>query len=274
MLKKRLVSLVVAALAVFGLAAVMVSQASAATVENKTKARALIAIYGNPGSNEEKTPVGGGLGRNFGFGENMLFEACEKCTTAVGTNLSFEFETTKAVAKESYIAGTLMSNKTGENNPVSFAIQFADFQDSEVTGVGAVASYADTFDRPWIAEICGNEEGTKCKPTPQKEILGEAKGLTKIENVSINLGPGFVVQGTVWALWGNGKPPCLTLTTPPAFKETEFDTLYVTQTTTGFPAVGTRLKAIAGKACLISANNDWYSAGTEKEENEIVIKKT
>lgn len=91
------------------------------------------AIYGSPGTNKLAIPVGGGLGRNFGFGENMLFEASTE--KKIGKNFEItlgekEKEKEKSTSEDVYIGGTLQSNKTGENNPLGFAIQFADFQDS------------------------------------------------------------------------------------------------------------------------------------------------
>jgi hypothetical protein len=276
-------SVLIAALAVCACAALAVGSASAATIEKtvgvtKTPFQ---AIYGNPPAG---TPVGGGLGRNFGFGENMLFRA----GNGVGVKLAIELSGgTKARARDSFIGGTLMSNKTPENQPLSFSIQFVDFQLSIVTIAGPTeletASYADTSDRPWISEICSDETGTVC--TPDVQVPGGATGLVKIENVSFNLGGGAtptIVQGTVWGNWKSGKAgeaPCITLKKPPAPAAVEADTLYVTQATTGVSAVGEKLKEITGKACLISANNDWYKVGliegeaAKAEEPAIVIKK-
>ena len=257
-------SILLAALAVCAFAAITAGQASAATIEDE--ATALLAIYGNPGSNGAAVPVGGGLGRNFGFGKNMLFQA----GNGVGTALDITLNGVVAEAKESYIGGTLMSNKTGENNPLSFAIQFADFQDNFVGGA-ATPSYADTFDRPWIAEICPPAD----KACRVEAVVKESPPTVLIEDVSFNFGPGTVVQGDVWAEWENGKEkvaPCIKIVLPPA-EAGSSETLAVTQTAnaTTFP-LGTKISAVSGKACLISANNDWYHVGTEVKEPEIKIK--
>jgi hypothetical protein len=57
--------------------ALVVAQASAATIEAPPKP--FVAIYGSPAATTENAvkemAIGGGLGRNFGFGENMLFKA-------------------------------------------------------------------------------------------------------------------------------------------------------------------------------------------------------
>jgi hypothetical protein len=250
----------VAALAV-GLAGA--GQASAAMLEQG--AVGLLAIYGTPGSNGNTLPVGGGLGRNFGFGPNFMFRA--STTNKPGKNFKIKIGSLTAEARDSFIGGTWMSNKTGGNNPLSFTVQFVDLQDSVVEGVGAVPAFADTSDRPWIAEIC-SPEAALCRVDPR--IAANERGDVKIENVSINLSPGFVVQGTMWGKWKNGAPPCITLNLPPAEQVTA-DTLYVTQTKETFPAVGSKLEEISGEACLISANNYWYSVGTEKAETEIKI---
>jgi hypothetical protein len=270
----------VAALAVCAYAALPVGSASAATIEKtvgvtKTPFQ---AIYGNPPAG---TPVGGGLGRNFGFGENMLFQA----GNGVGVKLAMELDNgTQWRARDSFIGGTLMSNKTPENDPLSFSIQFVDLQLS-ILRVGTteieIPWYADTSDRPWIAEICSVEATANC--TPDVRVAAGNTGLVKIENVSFNLGGGAtptVVQGTVWGNWANGaleKAPCITLKKPPA--AVEADKLFVTQATAGVSVVGEQLKEISGKACLISANNDWYRVGLiegealKAEEPAIVIKK-
>jgi hypothetical protein len=263
-------SVVLAALAVCALGALTVGSASAATMEDE--ATAMLAIYGNPGTNGAGVPVGGGLGRNFGFGKNMLFQACEGCThvPATGKNLKIELPGPfVAEAKDSYIGGRLMSNKTGVNNPVSFKIEFADFQDNSIVGVGAVPSYADTSDRPWIAEICSPAAAAKaCKVDAQFEGPCAAAGLTgcvKIDDVAFDLN-GVVVQGPVWGRWKNGAAgvcPTITLETPAAGTPT----LAVTQTSAGGPAVGALAAKVEGEVCLISANNDWYNvkAGEVKE---------
>jgi len=245
-------AVVLAALAAFAFAAVTAGVASAAILGQPANTP-FLAIYGNPGSNGATLPVGGGLGRNFGFGENMLFES---------TKAKFEIGKVKAESKEAFVGSTLMSNKTGVNNPVSVTVQFADFQDSEVIGVGLVPTYADTSDRPWITEICPIETGTLCRVDP--EIKPNNLGEVKIEDVSLNLGPGFVVQGTVWGTFKNGtETECasISLNLPPKeiTEKSPDETLWVTQTKEGFPAVGEKLEAIEGKFCLISANNDWYT---------------
>jgi hypothetical protein len=264
-------SILLAALAVCGLAAAFVSQASAATIEDE--ATPLLAIYGNPGSNGAAIPVGGGLGRNYGFGKNMLFQAGNGLGTALSIVLAVgETEVAKSEAKETYLGGTLMSNKTGENNPLSFTIQFVDFQDNSITAEGKttkVASYSDTSDRPWITEICSPAALIeKCKTDAQfTEPI--KKGGVKIEDVSFNIGPGTVVQGTAWGEWINGAAkvaPCIKLTTPAA----GVPTLVETQGA----AVGAKAKTVTGEACLISANNDWYKVGTELQEPAITIANT
>jgi len=248
-------------------------------MENKTTASALLAIYGNPperGAAGE--PIGSGWGRNFGFGENMLFEACNTVTTGVcarkvGTNLDLQVGGVLFEAGDTYLGGTLMSNKTPPIEwkklkhpaPLSFAIQFVDFQDS-VAGGAAMPAYADTFDRPWIMEMCGEEliETRACVLDPRGEgVVGSH--LVEIQDVSFNVGPGIVVQGTAWGVWTNGTkttPPCIELTKPPA--GFALDTLYETQGSD----IGGAAEAFSGKACLISANNDYY--GTH--EDEIVLK--
>lgn len=249
--------------------AALAGQASAATLGQPANL-SFLAIYGNPPAT---SPVGSGLGRNFGFGENMLFQA----GNGVGAKLELELVGgAKAQATESFIGGTLMSNKTGKDNPLSFTVQFVDFQDNRATNsLGELVltpSYADTSDRPWITEICSPEAGTKCKTDAQFAPTGE--GGVEIENVSFNIGPGLVVQGTVWGKWENGKEkegkreaPCIKLETPAA----NVPTLAVTQTP-GAPAVGTLAKSVVGKACLVSANNDWYKVGAELQEPIITVK--
>ena len=267
-------TILLAALALCAFAALTVSQASGATMEKKVGEvkTPFIAIYGNPGTNGAAVPVGGGLGRNMGFGENMLFQACSGCTPSVGENLKIELPGPfVAEAKDSYIGGRLMSNKSGENNPVSFKVEFVDFQDNLVNGV-LTPSYADTSDRPWIAEICSPAAAAKaCKVDAQ--FPGAEKGAVKIDDVTFDLN-GVVVQGPVWGTWINGKagePPCIKLEKPAAGNPT----LVVTQTVAGAPAVGSAITAISGKVCLISANNDWYNVKTgEKEEPEIVLANT
>ena len=241
--------LLAASLAVSVLGA-SVGSASGAVIEAETKA--FQAIYGAPPETSGKVAIGGGLGRNFGFGENMLFRACAGCTPAVGKNLAITLGTAKVEAKDSYVGGTLMSDKSGVNNPLSFAVQFADFQNNTVEGVGAVQSWSDTYDRPWIAEICSDEAGTACKVEAR---AGAAVGEVRIENVSFEFNVGgaqIVVQGTVWGKWKSAAVPCISLNLPPAAQKT--DTLVETQGA----EVGKEITAISGEACLVSANNDYY----------------
>jgi hypothetical protein len=260
-------SILLAALAVCAFAA-LVGQASAAvlgTVANPS----FQAIYGNPGTNAEALPVGGGLGRNFGFGENMLFTANATSPRAIlSITLATEPATT-ATAAETELGATLMSNKTGINNPLSLAIQFVDFQNSKI-GTTLVPTYADTNERPWISEVCSTEaENGKCKPDPQAGTVagtGANAGEVVINDVSIDLTkvPGVagavVVQGTVWGTWEGTKPPCIKLHLPPATPAgVNRENLYVTQ-----PAalIGTPVNAISGTACLLSGGSDWFT-GTE-----------
>jgi hypothetical protein len=262
-----------AALAACAFGTLAVGSASAATIEDE--ATAMLAIYGSPGTNGAGVPVGGGLGRNFGFGKNMLFQACEGCThvPAIGKNLKIELPGPEVwEVKDSHIGGRLMSNKTGANNPLSFKIEFADFQDSFVNGT-ATSLYPDTSDRPWIAEICSPAAvGEACKTDAQYK-QGNKPGGVKIENVTFLLSSVgvVVVQGTVWGLWKNGKPPGIKLETPAAGEPT----LAVTQTFAGGPALGTLVTKVEGEASLISANNDWYNIKVgEVKEPEIVIANT
>lgn len=90
----------------------------------------------------------------------------------------------------------------------------------------------------------------------------------KIEDVSIDLN-GVVLQGTVWAQWINGekgKAPCIRLEKPPA-NATADQTLIDTQG----GIVGTPITAISGEACLISANNDWYTITSTILNNPAII---
>jgi hypothetical protein len=260
-----------AALAVCVFGALAVGQASAALM-GSTENSPFLAVYGSPGSNGAALPVGGGLGRNFGFGENMLFQACEGCSPAVGKNLKITLKNaTKTVAetKDAFIGGALLSNKTGANNPLSFGIEFADFQFNTVAGA-ADPSYTDTWDRPWIAEICSPaSEVGKCKSDPQKEFNTPA-GSVKIEDVAFNLGPGVVVQGTVWGIWKDGTAtacPTIELTNPPAGAAAD-QTLIETQGT----EVGTPTEKVEGTVCLVSANNDRYIVGGTSKIPAITIK--
>jgi hypothetical protein len=251
-------SILLAALAVCAFAALTVGQASGAVMRIKGSTSGFVAIYGSPGSNTTTLPVGGGLGRNFGFGENMLFEAGP---TSPEENVEITLLGKVAKSEEAFFGGTLMSNKSGKGNPVSFSIQFSDFQKNTLAGT-ADPSYSDTSDRPWITEICSPEAAAKeCKTDAQFEGPVEKAGETggvKIENVSFNIGPGVVVQGTVWGKWINGtseKPPCIELKLPAAGVPTLVDTQG--------GEVGKIIETIKGKACLVSANNDYYTGHHE-----------
>jgi hypothetical protein len=257
-----------AALAVCAFAAFTVSQASAALM-GRAGNTPFLAIYGNPPA---AGPVGGGLALNFGFGENMLFEAD---TGVLGKNLKLELEAggvkvAEAESKEAFIGGTLMSNKTGANLPLGFAVQFVDFQRNFTGPTTETPSYTDTHDRQWLTNICPTVAGATCKVDPLI-VPGNAAGEVKIENVSFNIGPGVVVQGTVWGNWKDGKetggvvePPCITLKSPIA--AVAANTLYETQG----PNVGAKaiVGGVTGEACLLSANNDWE----EGKHNIITIK--
>jgi hypothetical protein len=260
-------SILLAALAACALGALTAGSASAAYMKEAGVTPGFLAIYAFPGANNEaERPVGAGIGRNFGFGENMLFRA--STPAEVGKNLKITVLGKTLEARDSYLGGTLMSNRTGANRPLSLAIQFVDFQASQ-TGTEAIASYADTHDRPWIGEICSPAaEESKCK-TDDQFTEPVKKGGVKIENVSIDLGPGLVVQGSVWGEWKNGaakKAPCISLKLPAAGNPT----LVVTQVT-GETEIGKAITAIEGEACLISANNNWYHAGTVINEPAIEI---
>lgn len=246
-------SILLAALAACALAATTAVQASAAVVEAGTTA--VLAIYGNPGNNGAAVPVGGGLGRNFGFGTNMLFQA-DHNVLALEEDFHFNISGEIIEVGDTYIGGTLMSNTTGSStigtetveNPVSFTIQFVDFQEGKV-GASLVPWFTDTSDRPWITEICG--ELANCK-VDGRQVGGQAFEV-KIEDVAFSVGPGVVVQGTVWGEWSNGtaaKPPCIKFTKAPT-AALEFDELVETQG----PAVGAKPNTIGGTACLVSANN-------------------
>jgi hypothetical protein len=208
-----------------------------------------LAIYGSPGANGLAIPVGGGLARNFGFGENMLFEASTE--KKIGKNIEINHIEKTGYGEDDYIGGTLQSNKTGENNPLGFAIQFADFQDTTFGTKGP--HYSDTYDRPWITTICA-PGAEKCRVDPRFEV-GATKIDVKIEGVSIDLN-GIVLQGTIWGQWLNGssgKAPCIKLEKPPAAAGPD-QTLIDTEG----GIVGQPISSIAGELCLISANNDWY----------------
>lgn len=268
MLKKRLMSLVVAGLSLVALGLVSVGSASAANLKETGVAEptGFLAIYGTPAANGTAIPVGGGLGRNFGFGANLLFEASAK-TPQKALRIVLPGPIVSEAA-ESFIGGTLMSNKTGKGVPLSFAVQFADLQNNKAgEEKKEVASqlYTDTFDQPWIAEICSPAIAKEeCKTEP-RFFAPEKTGQVHIQNVSFQIataaGP-LTVQGDVWGVWTNGpkekEPPCIELTAPPA-GATASETLLVTRTSAGLPAVGSAIASISGKACLVSANNYWYS---------------
>jgi hypothetical protein len=273
-------SVLLAALAVCAFAALTVSQASAATIKNVKTGSFLLAIYGYPGESTNKpateTAIGGGLGRNFGFGENMLFRA--STTGKPGANLAVKIGGVTLEATDSYVGGTLMSDKTGEGNALSFTIQSADFQNSSAVGVGLAPAFTDTSDRPWITEICPLNEGKKeCRIDPFFTEAQQEGRTVKIDDVSFNVfiaGAANVIQGTVWGKWEQGKekvPPCIKLESPAkaVTEKSPDETLIGTQGTAVF---GKSIEEIKGQACLISANNDWYTVGTVKEEPEIVIK--
>ena len=254
-------------LAVCALGALTVGQASGALM--KAGASNLLAIYGFPAvQNEVERPVGGGLGRNFGLGENMVFQA----GNGVGTVLKITLLGKVAEAQETIISGTLMSNRTGEGNAQSLTIQNVDFQDSTIGGEN-VSTYSDTSDRPWISEICALNEGKKeCRIDPLLTEVAAAGRTVKIEDASFVLKNAVignvVVQGTVWGKWVNGAAkvaPCITLEVPPAGAGAN-QTLTATQ-----GSAFAYITAISGQACLIAANNDWYTVGA-KSEPAITIK--
>lgn len=240
--------------ACMGLAALGVGQASAATLI--TGATAFQAIYGSPPA---ATPAGFGLARNFGFGANMLFRAS---TGKVGENVRMGFKGFVFTTGDLYIGATLMSNKTPEGTPLGATIQFADFQNVIQTFEGKkepIQKFSDTNDRPWLTNICAPNL-SKCQVDPL--FAGERS--VKIESVSINLGPGFVTQGTVWGKWENGTsgtPPCIVFELPPVAAAAD-QTLIVTQTFGAYPPVGTKLTELVGRACLISANNYYFEGST------------
>jgi hypothetical protein len=259
---KRYLSALAVGAALFGLAAGVAGSASAATIGQPSNL-AFQAIYGAPNFNGSE-PVGGGLARNFGFGENMLFEA--STVKKIGKNIEVTHEEKKGVSEDTYLAGTLQSNKTGVNNPLGIAFQFADFQNSSFGG-SATPHYADTYDRPWIATICAPKEET-CRVDPRFEVKKSAD--VKIEDVSLEFG-GIVLQGTMWGQWINGEknvPPCIKLENPPA-SATADQTLIDTQGGT----VGRAITGLTGEFCLISANNDWYIIGSTVNEPAITIEK-
>jgi hypothetical protein len=291
MSRKVLVGLC-AALSVFALGTMTVGSASGANaVVFQLPAEPLLAIYGWPGANfigsrgpeQTERPVGQGLGRNFGFGQNMLFQAGGGSPqhAPTGRPLFFEIEAGgakfRSEACDSFIGGTLMSNRTGVNNPLSFGIEFADFQCNrfgkiaeagEKPPAALVPAYADTQDQKWIAEICSPEAKKECKADP---VIPGSEGQVKIEHVAIEIGPGTTVQGAVYGKWkngaaGGGRPPCIELKKSESTEPLQ--NLVVTKSSV-FP-VGTGVTNVGGEACLISANNDWYQQ-SEKTEPEIAI---
>jgi hypothetical protein len=242
----------------FGLLAA--GQAFAATLESGTTA--LLAIYGNPSVSEEAgKPIGGGLAMNFGFGENMLFQA-DHAVNANETNVSITVGGLVSSASDSYVGATLMGNKTGENKPLDFVTQFVDFQENKV-GTVSTEAWSDTNDRAWIGWICAPATAAStCRVDPNFTQGSVSPGLVMIQDVSVQIGPasaGITVQGTAWGTWINGTstvPACIELKLPPAAAAAD-QTLEVTKTTGAFPAVGTKISAITGKLCLVSANNDY-----------------
>jgi hypothetical protein len=265
MSRKIVLSLCVA-LAVFAFGTMTVGSASGANLVVIQPKEGMLAIYGYPGANSlieaKEAPVGQGLGRNFGFGQNMLFQA----GGGKGKPLFFEFEfggkLFKSESCDSFIGGTLMSNKTGKNNPLSFGIEFADFQcnkSGEATKEVLTSAYADTTDQKWITEICSPAAAASCKADP---VIAGEEGQVKIEHVAITVGPGLTVQGVVYGKWKNGaagKPPCIEIKKSPSAEALQ--NLVVTQSAAGI-TTGTGIKTVGGEACLVSANNDWYNQFT------------
>jgi hypothetical protein len=255
----RYTSAVTVGLAALSLWLAMIGSASAATISQP--ANTFLAIYGKPNINA-KEPVGGGLARNFGFGENMLFEA--STALKIGLNILLTHEEKKLLSEDAYVGATLQSNLTGENNPLALAIQFVDLQDTTFGGVTG-AHYADTYDRPWIMTICA-PKAEKCRVDPRFTV-GTGPDV-KIEDVSIDAN-GLVLQGTIWGTWVNGKAgaaPCIKLENPPASAAAD-QTLFDTQGGT----VGLAIAGIDGEMCLISANNDWFRIGSAFNEPAITI---
>ncbi len=266
----------------------LVSEASAATFEWKAgkEKETLLAIYGFPPETEENVlkekAIGGGLARNFGFGTNMLFQAATK---VVGENIfmvveeKLEKESTelKIESCDTFLGGTLMSNKTGENQPLGLGIEFADIQCDKLGKVSAPA-YSDTHDQKWIVSICA-PGAEKCKLEPLHTVGELEKDNVEIEHVAINIGAPktpLVIQGTAWGKWENGvekTPPCIKLQKKPA-NATASQNLIVTQSESPAVPVGTVATNLSGKLCLISANNNWYNQAGEKFEPEIVIANT
>ena len=270
---KSIYAALVSLLAACGLAAGMASQASAANLKEVgvSEPTGFQAIYGTPGTNGATVPVGGGLGRNFGFGASVLFEACTNCATPVGKNLSVTFATNVAQASESFLGGTLMSNKTGANNPLGLTIHFVDLQDWTLGG-SATPTYTDTADRPWIAGICSPSASESACKTDAQFTEPIKKGGVKIENVSLDFttaGGSVIYQGTLWGVWENGTtthPPCIQLEKPAAGNPT----LAVTQTYAGGPTLGALAEAVKGQLCAISINNNYYKVRTSEEKTPAI----
>jgi hypothetical protein len=263
-MSRKIVISLCAALSVFAFGAMTIGSASGANLKITGAKEGFLAIYGSP---PKEGPVGWGLGRNFGFGQNLLFKAGGGYAASKPLLIEIAALGMTAKACDSWIGGTLLSNLTGANTPLSIDIQFADFQCSTNAGGVPLPSYSDTSDRPWITEVCSPlAEAKKCKVDP---LVSVESGEVKIEDVAFNLGPGLVVQGTVWGKWENGKekePPCIKLKAKPEGAGAD-QNLLVTQ-----PAalVGDAISKIEGRACLFSANNDWVSQ-SEKTEPSIEI---
>jgi hypothetical protein len=209
-MSRKIVISLCAALAVFAFGTMTVGSASGANLritKHFNKLESFLAIYGYPGTGVGEMPVGAGLGLNFGFGQNMLFQGGPASfTTAKGV---------KSESCEGFIGGTLMSNNTGVEKPLSFGIEFADFQCNNTSALGKASAYSDTQDQKWIAEIC-EPKARLCHPEPLHTVTELERGsgeepTVKIEHVAIDVGPGLVVQGAVWGTWENGKPPCIKL---------------------------------------------------------------
>jgi hypothetical protein len=243
---RAIVALALAACAVMALAA---TQASAATLEDTTITTPLLAVYGNPGfGGATAVPVGGGLARNFGFGANMLFQA-DNAALSASENFHITLGGELLEVGDMYIGATVTSNTTGTENPLGMEIEFVDPQESKL-GVASVAWYADTADRPWLTQICG--ESTSCK-VDTRQTEGAAHEV-KIEDAAFAFA-GFVLQGTLWGKWENGTestPPCIKFGKAPS-TALEYDELVETEG----PVIGAKPGAIAGKACLVSANNEY-----------------
>jgi hypothetical protein len=260
----------VAGVSTFLLGLMVVGGASGATLKlaaEKGAAHAFVAIYGFPAVHDEaERPVGGGLGRDFSFGETMVFQA----GNGVGSLLSMTINKEVLKARDASISLQLASNHTGANVALGFQVTSADLQDTFL-GAAHEPIYADTTDVPWIGKTCSPSiVAGKCKVDPLVGSFageGAEPGEVKIEGVSFDVGPGTVIQGAIWGKWingGNFKAPCIELHLPAALKGVSTETLYETQGA----AVGKALEAIKGKACLISANNGWYSVKAEGEEKE------